>query len=48
MGQQVMAILDVHKASFEEKYLGLLVPEGRMKDGRFQPVKEKYKKRMND
>jgi hypothetical protein len=33
MDQQAIAILDVHKASFEEKYLGLPVPEGRMKDG---------------
>jgi hypothetical protein len=28
MDQQAIAILDVHKASFEEKYLGLPVPEG--------------------
>jgi hypothetical protein len=27
---------------FEENYLGLPVPEGCMKDGKFQPVKEKF------
>jgi hypothetical protein len=48
MGQQVMTILNVQTESFEEKYLGLPVPEGRMKGGRFQPVKEKYKKKMSD
>jgi hypothetical protein len=40
MGQQIMAILEVQNASFEEKYLGLLEPDGRMK--------ERYKKKMSD
>jgi hypothetical protein len=48
MGQQVMTILNVQTESFEEKYLGLPVPDGCMKDGKFQPVKEKYKKKMSD
>jgi hypothetical protein len=41
MGQQIMAILEVQNASFEEKYLGLPIPDGRMKDGRFQSIKER-------
>ncbi|XP_071683392.1 uncharacterized protein [Lolium perenne] len=36
------------RKGFEEKYLGLPVPEGRMKDGKFQPVKEKLKKKFSD
>jgi hypothetical protein len=47
-GQQVAAALQVQSVGFEEKYLGLPVPEGRMKDGKFQPVKEKIKKRVTD
>jgi hypothetical protein len=44
----VATILDIQTVGFEEKYLGLPVPEGRMKDGKFQPVKEKIKKRVSD
>jgi hypothetical protein len=44
----VAAILGIQTVGFDEKYLGLPVPEGRMKDGKFQPVKEKAKKRLND
>jgi hypothetical protein len=44
----VASILDVPTVGFEEKYLGLPVPEGRMKDGKFQPIKEKLKKRFSD
>jgi hypothetical protein len=47
-GQMVASILDVPTVGFEEKYLGLPVPEGRMKDGKFQPIKEKLKKRFSD
>ena len=47
-GQSVAAILDIQTVGFEEKYVGLSVPEGRMKDGKFQPVKEKIKKRFTD
>jgi hypothetical protein len=34
--------------NFEEKYLGLPVPNGRMKNGKFEPIKERYKKKLND
>jgi hypothetical protein len=44
----VAIILDVQTVGFEEKYLGLPVREGRMKNGKFQPVKEKIKKRLKD
>jgi hypothetical protein len=47
-GQMVAAILGIQTVGFDEKYLGLPVPEGRMKDGKFQPVKEKAKKCLND
>jgi hypothetical protein len=40
--------LDIQNVSFEEKYLGLHVTQGRMKDGNFQPVKEKPKKLFSD
>jgi hypothetical protein len=43
-GQVVASILEAQTVGFEEKYLGLPIPEGRMKDGKFQPVKEKLKK----
>jgi formate-dependent nitrite reductase cytochrome c552 subunit len=39
-GQVVASILVIQRVGFEEKYLGLPVPEGRMKDGKFQPVKD--------
>jgi hypothetical protein len=42
----VASILDVEKTSFEEKYLGLPMPEGRMKDSWFQSIKGKYTKRL--
>jgi hypothetical protein len=48
MGESVAAILDVKMVGFDEKYLGLPVPEGKMKDGKFQPVKERVKKRFTD
>jgi hypothetical protein len=38
-GQEVEAILGIQTVRSEEKYLCLLVPEGRMKDGKFQLVK---------
>jgi len=34
--------------SFEEKYLGLPVPEGRMVNGKFKSLKERLSKRVND
>jgi hypothetical protein len=47
-GQVVATILAIQSVGFEEKYLGLPVPDGRMKDGKFQPVKEKLKKKFSD
>jgi hypothetical protein len=38
----------VEHSSFKVKYLGLPTPEGRMKASRFQPIKERYRKRLSD
>jgi hypothetical protein len=46
--QSVKQILEVEHSSFEEKYLGLPTPDGRMKAERFQPLKERYRKRLTD
>jgi hypothetical protein len=48
MGQDISKILNVTEAGFDEKYLGLPIPECRMKKGKFQPIKEIYKKKMSD
>lgn len=40
--------LNVVRAGFEERYLGLPVPEGRMKNDRFQSLKDKYAKCLTD
>ena len=37
----VMVILCITSEGFEDKYLGLLVPQGRLKAGKFQSTKEK-------
>jgi hypothetical protein len=34
--------------AFEEKYLGLPVPKGRMNKVKFQPLKSKFMKRASD
>lgn len=34
--------------TFESKYLGLPTSEGRMKDGQFQPIMDRFGKRCND
>jgi hypothetical protein len=47
-GRIVASILDIRTVGFKEKYLGLPVPDRRMKDGKFQPVKEKLKKKLSD
>lgn len=47
-GTQVAAILGVTMVGFDEKYLGLPVLKGRMKDGKFQSTKDKVSKRLND
>lgn len=40
--------LGVTTSSFENKYLGVPTPEGRMKDENFQPIMERVGKRCND
>jgi hypothetical protein len=40
--------LKVDQSHFEEKYLGLPTPEGRMKAAKFQPIKERFSKRLTD
>jgi hypothetical protein len=47
-GKDTLSILQIEKAEFEEKYLGLPVPEGRLKNGQFQPSKDTLHKYMND
>jgi hypothetical protein len=44
---EVKRILNVERVDFDVKYLGLPVPEGRMKRGVFNSIKEKYAKRMS-
>lgn len=41
-----MRVLEVQNISFEEKYLGLPTPNGRMSKGRFQNIQEKLTKRF--
>lgn len=45
---EIQEILKYETVTFEEKYLGLPVPEGRMKKGKFQPPKSKFVKRASD
>jgi hypothetical protein len=40
--------LGIVRTSFDEKYLGLLVPEERLKCGCFQSIEERFVKRMTD
>lgn len=47
-GDAVAAILGVTNTTFDEKYLGLPVSDGAMKNGRFQTIKEKAGKRLDD
>jgi hypothetical protein len=47
-GQIVAAILEVESTSFDEKYLGLPIPEGRMKNGKLQSTKERLRKKCSD
>lgn len=46
--EEIKGILGVESASFESKYLGLPTPEGRMKNGNFQPIMERFGKRCNN
>lgn len=43
-----MVILKIMVDWFEDKYLGLPIPEGRMKAGTFQSTKENALKRLSD
>ena len=45
---EVKHIMDITSEAFEPKYLGLLVPEGRMHMGRFETTQERVKKRLVD
>lgn len=44
----VRGVLQIEKEAFDEKYLGLPTPEGRMKKDRFQPIKACFGKRLAD
>ena len=44
----VMVILNITVEGFENKYLGLPVPQGRMKARKFQSTKEKALKILSD
>jgi hypothetical protein len=45
---ELKRILKYETSCFEEKYLGLPVPEGRTKKGKFKPTKEKFQKHASD
>jgi hypothetical protein len=45
-GEIVASILRVVSTSFDDKYLGPPIPEGRMKDEKFQPTKDFFFKEM--
>ena len=45
---EIKAILGVATATFEEKYLGLPTPEGRMKCEQFQPIMKRFTKRLTN
>lgn len=44
--QQVREVLGLERVEFEEKYLGLPTPKGRLKRGMFQPLEQRFFKRM--
>jgi hypothetical protein len=43
---EIKSILNVASSTFEEKYLGLPTPEGRMKGDHFQPIMKRFSKRL--
>jgi hypothetical protein len=45
---EVKNILKYDTTCFEEKYLGLLVPKGKMKSGKLKSTKEKFSEHAND
>ena len=44
----VRGVLQIEKEAFDEKYLGLPTTEGKMNKDKFQPVKERFGKRLAD
>jgi hypothetical protein len=44
----IKSTLSISTATFEEKYLGFPTPEGRMKDGTFQPIMNRFTKRLTN
>jgi hypothetical protein len=45
--EQIRGVLGVEKVEFEPKYLGLPTPDGRQKNKRFQPLRERFGKRIS-
>jgi ribonuclease HI len=45
---QVKSTLAVTNTTFEEKYLGLPTPQGRIKNGNFQPIMARFGKRLTN
>jgi hypothetical protein len=45
---EVKSILKYNTTFFEEKYLGLLVPKGKMTSGKLRSTKQKFCKHAND
>ncbi|XP_062186766.1 uncharacterized protein LOC133890399 [Phragmites australis] len=46
--KEVKEVLTVQQGGFEEKYLGLPTPQGRMKNDRFQSIRDKFNKRLTN
>ena len=46
--EEVKEVLSVQNCTFEEKYLGLPTLEGRMKAEKFQPINDRFNKRLSD
>jgi hypothetical protein len=46
--KKVREILEVERQDFEDKYLGLPTPEGQMKKGKFQPSKDRLRKKRTN
>ena len=44
----IRGALQIEKEAFDEKYLGLPTTEGKMNKDKFQPVKERFGKRLAD
>jgi hypothetical protein len=46
--EEVRQVLQVTRESFEDRYLGYPTPEGRMSKGKFQPLKDRLSKKLNN